>query len=206
MNPNSDASYAVFAGTRQIASGDLRYVIHRAQNANVFYDQPPVLIFNDMTGGVVDVDLRPAAEGLSHGSAGVENGGAPKVEPTLPEGGARGPGRPKLGVVAREVTLLPRHWDWLATQPGGASVALRKLVEQARRANQGRDRLRVAQEAAYRFLSAMAGNLPGFEEATRALFAGDGDRFAKLVEPWPGDVRNHAKKLAGRAFEALDAG
>jgi hypothetical protein len=205
MNPNSHASYTAFAGTRQIASGDLRHVIHRAQNANVAYDQPPVLIFNDITGGVVDVDLRPAREDLSHGSAGVESC-TPKVEPTLPDGGARGPGRPKLGVVAREVTLLPRHWDWLATQPGGASVALRKLVEHARRANQGRDRLRVAQEAAYRFLSTMAGNLPGFEEATRALFAGDGDRFAKLVEPWPGDVRDFAKRLAGRVFESLEGG
>jgi len=205
MNPNSHASYTAFAGTRQIASGDLRHVIHRAQNANVAYDQPPVLIFNDITGGVVDVDLRPAREDLSHGSAGVESC-TPKVEPTLPDGGARGPGRPKLGVVAREVTLLPRHWDWLATQPGGASVALRKLVEQARRANQSGDRLRLAQEAAYRFLSAMAGNEPGFEEATRALFAGNRERFAKLVAPWPVDVRDHARRFAGRAFESLDAG
>jgi hypothetical protein len=115
----------------------------------------------------------------------------------------RKPGRPKLGVVPREVTLLPRHWDWLAGQPGGASVALRKLVEQARRTNQDKDRLRLAQEAAYRFMSTMAGNEPGFEEAARALFAANQVRFSEFVEPWPIDVRDHAKKLAARAFEAL---
>jgi uncharacterized protein len=104
-------------------------------------------------------------------------------------------------VVAREVTLLPRHWDWLAGQPGGASVTLRKLVEQARKDNEGKDRLRRAREAAYRFLSAMAGNLPGFEEAARALFAGDRDRFAAIVAPWPQDVREHAVKLAARGFD-----
>jgi uncharacterized protein len=96
---------------------------------------------------------------------------------------------------------MPRHWEWLASQPGGASVALRKLVEQARRANQGRDRQRRAQESAYRFLSAMAGDRPGFEEATRALFAGKQEQFDEIVELWPIDVRNHAKKLAAVAFD-----
>ena len=116
--------------------------------------------------------------------------------------GPRGPGRPKLGVVAREITLLPRHWDWLNAQPGGASVALRKLVEEARRANGGKDRVRQSQEAAYRFMSVMAGNRPGFEEATRALFAGHRDRFDQLVAPWPKDVRHHARKLAADALDA----
>jgi hypothetical protein len=112
----------------------------------------------------------------------------------------RGPGRPKLGVVAREVTLLPRHWDWLNSQPGGASVALRKLVEEARRANEGKDRVRRSQEAAYRFMSALAGNEAGFEEATRALFAGNRQRFDVEVASWPADVREHAQKLAAEAL------
>src|SRR4029079_4156101 len=64
----------------------------------------------------------------------------------------RGRGRPRLGVVAREGTLLPRHWEWLGTQPGGASVVLRKLVEEARRANGDADRTRAARDAAYRFM------------------------------------------------------
>jgi len=98
------------------------------------------------------------------------------------------------------VTLLPRHWEWLATQPGGASVALRKLVEHARKTSGHRDQLRRAQEAAYRFLSAMAGNEPGFEEAIRALFGNDQKKFAAIVAPWPRDVRDHAKRLAAAAF------
>jgi hypothetical protein len=104
-------------------------------------------------------------------------------------------------VIAREVTLLPRHWDWLACQPGGASVALRKLVEEARRSHGGKDRKRQAQEVAYRFMVAIAGHQIGFEEATRALFAGDVQRFAEQLQAWPADVRQHAQKLAQAAFE-----
>ena len=103
--------------------------------------------------------------------------------------------------MSREVTLLPRHWDWLNRQPGGASVALRKLVEEARRINRGKDKLRHSQEVAYRFMSAMTGNLPGFEEATRALFAGDSERFNRLTNLWPMDIRDHARKLAQPAFQ-----
>jgi uncharacterized protein len=117
----------------------------------------------------------------------------------------RGPGRPKLGVVAREVTLLPRHWEWLAQQPGGASVALRKLVEEARRANKDKDRVRQAQEAAYRFIAAMGENKPHYEEVARALFAGDAARFEAWTASWPSDVREHARRLAAAAFDGAAA-
>jgi hypothetical protein len=113
----------------------------------------------------------------------------------------RGPGRPKLGVVAREVTLLPRHWDWLAQQAGGASVAIRKLVEEARRTGEQKHRTRQAQDAAYRFMSVMAGNRPHYEDAIRALFAGDPIRFEKLIAEWPADIRDHAGALAETAFD-----
>jgi hypothetical protein len=103
-------------------------------------------------------------------------------------------------VVAREVTLLPRHWDWLAQQPGGASVALRKLVDAARRTGEDGQQRRQAQEAAYRFMSAMAGDKPHYEDAIRALFANDPARFEKLIAAWPADVRVHALVLAERAF------
>ncbi|WP_154585104.1 DUF2239 family protein, partial [Bordetella pertussis] len=119
----------------------------------------------------------------------------PEGSPARP----RGRGRPRLGVVAREVTLLPRHWDWLAGQPGGASVALRKLVEQARREHAGADALRRGRDAAYTFMSAAAGNLPGFEEAVRALYAGDAERLAAHMAGWPADVRAYALRLAGAA-------
>ena len=121
----------------------------------------------------------------------------------MPEASAvpapRGPGRPKLGVVPREVTLLPRHWDWLGSQPGGASVSLRKLVEKALRASAEPDRLREATESAYRFMHALAGNEAGFEEASRALFAGELARLQAEVANWPPEVRSHLLDLASRA-------
>jgi hypothetical protein len=200
---NSSLTCTGFAGTRQIASGDLLQVAFNAQESIHRDSSVQILIFDDVTSQVIELDLRGTPEELSQRIAKLQDVTAGDSEPAAADEGARKPGRPKLGVVAREITLLPRHWDWLATQPGGASVALRKLVEQAKRANQGKDRLRAAQEAAYRFMSAMAGNEPGFEEASRALFAGDQARFETLVEPWPIDVGNHAKKLAGRAFNCI---
>jgi uncharacterized protein len=133
-----------------------------------------LLVFDDETGEQIDIDLRDLP----------------------PPEKATGPGRPRLGVVAREVTLLPRHWEWLATQPGGASVTLRKLVEAARYDNPQAQAARRRQEAAYRFMLAIGGNLPGFEEAARALFAGDHARLAAVIADWPADVRDHALKLA----------
>jgi len=190
-----------FAGTRRIATGNLREVSLSAQESVNRDPSSSVLIFDDTTSHVIEVDLRGTPEALEQRLATSEVASQQPDEPATTDASARRPGRPKLGVVAREVTLLPRHWDWLATQSGGASVALRKLVEEARKANQGKDRQRLALESAYRFISAMAGNEPGFEEATRALFAGNEQRFAELVEAWPADVVDHAKKLAGRAFE-----
>lgn len=110
---------------------------------------------------------------------------------------------PGAGVVGREVTLLPRHWEWLGSQPGGASVTLRKLVERARKENAGADRVRRAREVAYRFLPAMAGDRPGFEEATRALFAGDEEKFEAETAGWPADVRGYARALAAGAFPEI---
>lgn len=112
-------------------------------------------------------------------------------------------GRPRLGVVAREVTLLPRHWAWLATQRGGASAALRRLVESARKQHTEHDAQRQAKERAYRFMAAIAGGLPGFEEASRALFANEGSAFSERVQVWPEDIRNHLSWMARGAFATL---
>jgi hypothetical protein len=171
---------SLFAGERRLASGPLPDVAVAALSAPD--DEGPVLAFDDATGKVVDLDLRGSAQEVAARYA-------PKAEP-------RGRGRPKLGVVAREVTLLPRHWEWLAAQPGGASVALRKLVEQARRDTAEAPDRKARQEAAYRFMSCMAGDLPGYEEAIRALFADDRDKVAHLTAGWPADVRDHALRLA----------
>ncbi|HUV70851.1 MAG TPA: DUF2239 family protein [Terracidiphilus sp.] len=200
MNTSSVPSCTAFAGKRLIASGGLLQVALKAQEVVERDKFAQVLIFDDVTSNLVEVDLRGRPEDLSRRIDEMESAGAQGDEAIAADGGVRKPGRPRLGVVAREVTLLPRHWEWLATQPGGASVAIRKLVEQARKANQGIDRVRIAQEAAYRFLLAMCGNEPGFEEANRALFAGNQERFAEVVEVWPSDLRDHAKRLASLAF------
>jgi hypothetical protein len=186
-----------FAGQHRIASGELRHVALVAQRALSTAPAEPVLIFDDRSSEPIDIDLRGTPAELLKRLAETPDPASRMSDPAAAEAPPRkGPGRPRLGVVAREITLLPRHWQWLATQPGGASVALRKLVEEARRTQAGSDRKRAAQESAYRFMAAMAGNAPGFEEATRALFAGDAAAFEERIAAWPEDVREHASMLA----------
>jgi hypothetical protein len=182
---DAPARHSAFDGHRRLATGTLAEVTRAVARAAADGAAGPLLVFDDATGRVVDVDLRAAAVD------------APDAPPAPAE--PRRPGRPKLGVVAREVTLLPRHWEWLATQPGGASVALRRLVEEARRAGADEERVRRGREAAYRFMHAVAGDLPGFEEASRALFAGDAARLRALVAAWPRDVGDYVLALASGA-------
>ncbi|HEX8955892.1 MAG TPA: DUF2239 family protein [Burkholderiaceae bacterium] len=193
--------YSGFHGVSHIASGSLGQV---ARTVKALFDDAHgggALIFDNATGRLVDVDFRGSeTEVLARLPVQAQ------AEPAaLPEDAPRGPGRPKLGVVAKEVTLLPRHWEWLAAQPGGASVALRKLVEEARRASAEHDKTRLAQERAYRFMSAMLANEAGLEEAQRALFAGKRAPFQLLSESWPADLREHVRRLAADAFAAEGA-
>jgi len=183
----SEQTYTAFLGERRIASGEVRAVLRevKAQAAESALER--LLVFDDRTARQVDFDLRGTAEEVIERLA-----RHPLFAAEAPRGG---PGRPKLGVVAREVTLLPRHWEWLEQQPSGASAALRKLVEQAIRDTAGSDAERLAREAAGRFMTAMGGNLPGYEEATRALFAGDVTRVAEHIAAWPADVRDYALRL-----------
>ena len=177
--------FTAFEGQRRLASGtpaDIALAVKGAEQRT----GGPIAIFSDVTGRPVDIDLRGGPDDASTNPA-------PQANPPAE---SRGRGRPKLGVVAREVTLLPRHWEWLNAQPGGASVALRKLVEHARPTNGEAERQRAARDAAYHFMSAMAGDLPHFEEAARALFAEDRRAFVGLVAAWPADIRDHVVKLA----------
>jgi hypothetical protein len=192
------AHYIAFEGPHRLATGSLAEVAAAAKPA-ADRRRATVLIF-DARAEQVELDFRgslaavlarlPAPIAAPEAAAGETDADAP-----------RGRGRPRLGVTAREVTLLPRHWDWLAGQPGGASAALRRLVDAARKTHEGRDRLRQAREIAYRFASVMAGDAPGFEEASRALFAGDRAAFTAHTAAWPADVRAHARTLAAAAFE-----
>lgn len=184
-----------FSGPQRIASGELRHVAMKAKQAFDLHPDRPVLVFDDADGRTVEVPLELPAADLLRLLAQPQLATSADAAPA-----PRRPGRPKLGVVAREITLLPRHWDWLAAQPGGASVALRRLVEEARKVSSGDDRRRAAQEATFRFMQAMAGDQPGFEEASRALFAGDVARFEGHVARWADDVRDHATWLATDAF------
>ena len=168
-----DSSVTAFAGDMWIASGspdDVREALRGLDDSS-----GPLLVFDDETGRQIDLDMRP-------------------TEP------ARSRGRPKLGVVSGEVTLLPRHWEWLRAQRGGASVTLRRLVDEAAKTRSGPSDARRAQDAAYQFMTAIAGNRPNFEEAIRALYAREEDRFGALVDGWPVGIRDHAKSLAEPAW------
>jgi hypothetical protein len=198
MNSGSDIACIAFDGDRHIASGDLRSVASATKATLDRRKEASILVFDDTTSSPIEIDFRGSlADVLARLP---EPASKPRAAEDAAPPGPRGPGRPKLGVVAREVTLLPRHWEWLAQQSGGASVALRRLVDEARRADDGGTRLRKAQEATYRFMSAIAGNKPHYEEAIRALFAGEATRFEKWIAEWPRDIRKHSSRLAERAF------
>ena len=183
-----------FLGQQRLASGSLAEVALAVMEASRSAAEVAILIFNDADGRPLDLDLRGSERDIVARLPQPASDSQSPDDPAVPE--PRGRGRPRLGVVAREVTLLPRHWEWLGEQPGGASVALRKLVEAARRSSGDLDRRRAARDAAYHFMSAMAGNLPNFEEASRALFADDRRQFVALIAGWPGDIRDHIVKLA----------
>ena len=186
-------SFTAFAGPAAPPLRDPRRGRHRRETRRAARGAP-IIIFDDATGRPLDLDLRGSDDEII---ARLPATAPPSPASRRPQASEpRGRGRPKLGVVAREVTLLPRHWEWLSAQPGGASVALRKLVDEARRASGDRDRSRAARDAAYHFMSAMAGNLANFEEASRALFADDRRRFAGLIADWPADIRDHIVRLA----------
>lgn len=182
---DNELTYTAFKGHSMIASGPLETVLPELKKQFDADKSAMVLVFDDATGKQVDFDLR-----------GTEAQVLARVLPAQ----RTGPGRPKLGVVSREISLLPRHWEWLEEQPSGASAALRRLVDEARRREQGRQRVRLALDAAARFMSAMAGNLPGYEEATRALYDKDRARLESLTSKWPRDVRKHMLQLIWEAI------
>ncbi|WP_256977434.1 DUF2239 family protein [Bordetella genomosp. 10] len=200
------SSFTSFDGHRRLASGSIQDAAIALKQALDKGAAGPLLLFDDSNGRTVDIDTRgTAADVVSRlaahpvvvamALAAEAAASAVAAEDVAAAAQPRGRGRPRLGVVAREVTLLPRHWEWLAAQPGGASIALRKLVEEARRSGGEKARIRKARESAYHFMLAVGGDLPGFEEASRALFADDRAAFAAHIDAWPADVRDHALRL-----------
>jgi uncharacterized protein len=185
MDEAMPLTYTAFLEGRRLTTGPLREVAVAVLRAQKAQPHGHALVFSDASGQSADLDLRGGEEAV-----------AARYTVDAPTEAPKGRGRPKLGVVAREVTLLPEHWDWLAAQPGGASVALRKLVHEARRNGGDRDRTRQARDRAYHAMSTLAGHLAGFEEASRALFAGDHDRLVAQMAAWPADVRAYVQQLA----------
>ena len=180
-----------FEGQRRIATGDLAFVVRKTKPIADTAGHLPILVFDDETSAQIEIDFRGTTVEiiqnlLQHPSRRPAGGNAPP---------RRTPGRPKLGVIAREVTLLPGQWDWLDARSGGASAALRRLVHEARKTDGVNDRVRQSQDSIYKFMTVMAGNLPGFEEALRAFYRKDHARFAGLIGHWPKDIRLHIKKL-----------
>lgn len=196
----TSTTVTAFRGHALLAAGELRDVARVVWRAvkNAEPHHGAVLVFDDATGRVIDLEMRgDETRMLAHLDAVVRANPAARADDAVAPGTAPRPrGRPKLGVVAREITLLPRHWEWLATQPGGASVALRKLVDAARRAPSDDERAKAARDVAYRFMHAVAGDLPHFEEVIRALYRNDATRFRALIAAWPHDIAAYAAQLA----------
>lgn len=176
-------SCTVFDQFRKVKSGSYTDVAIALKEFGRQQPEAQVLIFDDDSGKQIDFDLRGTDREITE-----------RIDQRF--GAARSVGRPKLGVVSREVTLLPRHWEWLAQQPGGASTTLRKLVESAQKSGLDENaQRRKLQDRTYGFMSAIAGNMPNFEEAARALFASDDTRFKALISSWPQDIQEHVQRL-----------
>jgi hypothetical protein len=186
--------YTAFVGYRHVITASLEEAALGVKGYLDSGGNERILVFDDQTGDQIDLDLRGStADVLTR----------LQDHPALARMAAKrirtGPGRPKLGVVSREVSLLPRHWDWLSRQKGGASAALRRLVDEARKHGQESESARHAVDAAHKFMWIMAGDFPGFEEAARALYSRDYDRFGEWTKDWPSDVREHLGRMVAKA-------
>ncbi|MEY4239279.1 MAG: hypothetical protein RL339_1880 [Pseudomonadota bacterium] len=188
-----DRQCVAFAGGQLISRGALIEVALALRGWDRT-DGPQPLILDERTGEPVEVDLRGTPAEV------VARLGAASDQAT--ERAPARPGRPKIGVIAREVTLLPRHWEWLAQQPGSASQVLRRLIDAQRGEEREMPLPPELQQNVYRFMSAIAGNFPGFEDVSRALFAGDIEGTIDAARAWPVDVQDHLRRMINRASMA----
>ncbi len=212
METEQTPTYTAFEGDTLLGKGPLTEVILKIKKRMGKADNSPALIFNDATGNTMDFNFQGSekdvlrrlevfvgeADGKGKDAKGKDGKGRDGKGKAAEE--AAGPGRPKLGVISREVSLLPRQWEWLASQSGGASAVLRRLVDDARKKSGDALTVKQTQERTYKFLSVMAGNLMGYEEAIRALYRKDAKGFATHTEGWPKDVKRHAEMLAEGLF------
>jgi len=190
MEPKLERTCTAFSEHKRIAVGDLFEVVRKSLEYLKKHKDADIQFFDNSNSELVEVDLRGRPEAVLSRLEPKEDSSEKKV----------GPGRPKLGVVSREIGLLPSQWEWLSIQPGGASVTLRKLVEEAKKKNRVKDEIRRSQNATYKFMTTKAGDFPNYEEALRSLFANDRKTFDRLVQDWPKDIREHINFLASECF------
>ena len=201
-----EQEYWAFMGPRIVAQGTLLQVAQQLRTAQVDVRSTQLALFERATGRLVDFNLQGTAADLAarfsndKGQKASESGTDTQRAAPGAESAPKTRGRPKLGVIGREVTLLPRHWQWLEQQRGGASAALRRLVDHARKTYAHQDEVRQAQDRGNRFMGAIAGDLAGFEDAVRALYAQDQKAFAKFTQQWPSDIRQALNQLVADAF------
>lgn len=188
----SQFSYTAFGNEKLIAHGSLDEVVLKIKRWNDKNTTASLLVFNDFTGKTMEFDLR-----------GSEKDVLQKIEMFIPQDVSAvspGPGRPKLGVITREVSLLPQHWEWLASQPEGASAALRKLVEGAKKNLVMKESVKQVQERAYKIMSILAGDLPQYEEALRSLYRKNEENFKQHIAMWSPDIKDYVIKIAAPVF------
>jgi len=194
MYYSPDQLCAAFVGSDLIATGAFAEVVHEVKRHHDVHPNDLILIFDHKESRPIEVDLRGSMDDVF---ARIEK----QRKPTKPQPKVKKPGRPKLGVVSKEVTLLPRHWEWLAQQRGGASVTLRRLVGEAMKAADPLAAQRGAQQSTYRLMTAVAGDLPNYEDAIRALFAAEQDEFFNIIADWPEGLRHHIVQISKVAFD-----
>lgn len=190
----TQGTYTAFEGPDRLFKGNLQDVVLKTKRRLGRAENSSILIFSDATGRTIDFNFHGSEKDVSR-----------RLEMYVDQAGNKpsfGPGRPRLGVISREISLLPRHWEWLATQPGGASAAIRRLIEEAKKKSAARGSIKQLQERAYQFMTVIAGDLAGYEEALRALYRADRKHFLLKIQDWPCDIKNYLMELAGPVFEA----
>ncbi len=178
---NESERYSSFIGDRHLFTGDLKGMLSQTHAYISRHGEEGLLIFDNFSGRQIDYNFRVSLEEL--------------LGKELPPTPKKGPGRPRLGVVCGEISLLPRHWDWLQRQRQSASATIRRLIEAAMKEASPEEKTREAIDAAGKFLWTMAGNLSDFEEASRALYAQKWHILDAITAAWPEDIAKHLNMM-----------
>lgn len=202
MNTSITQAATAFNNTNKLANGPLIEVIMAMKTAIIENQNAKILCFLDENGAMIDFDLSGSNEQIIARLLTQFKAPSTSEQIEIIETQSKA-GRPKLGVIAKEVTLLPRHWEWLGAQNGGASATLRRLVEIAAKESIGIAARKNAQNATYRFLQNIAGDFENYEEVLRAIFADDFEKMRNLMKNWPQDIQNYAQKLFALSPEPL---